>query len=224
VKQGSKILLGLLGVAGMAMAAPLNVAGNTNGSTSSMLGGTNGGVTFSPTTFSASVTNGGPAVTKTIGTFDSYCTGIPGTCNGLDTFDLSVTFTAPTGVDGSPASYTAIIGGNLLDFDSSYALVFGDPTQTFTFDNGTINGTITFTVDEPNWAPVVGNYINLNDGSGRYVKVDKKYTYEFTPGQTYLNADVSAVWTTDAVPEPTSVILLGTLLCGVGYCFRKKFA
>ena len=206
-------LVSLIAVTGM-MAANLNVAGNTDGSTTNGLGGTDGGVTFTPGTFSVNIPNGGAKFGVDVGEFDSYCDGIVFNCNGSDPFTLDLDFTAPTGVDGSPTTFTGAVHGEILTLDSQYGVTFSDPVQSFTFNNGVDNGTITFSLE------TFFGTVPLNDGSYVYNRDEKRYVID--PGTTDLLADICVNYSADPVPEPASVVLLGSAFAGLVFAFRRK--
>jgi len=112
-------------------------------------------------------------------------------------FTLNVSFTAPTGINGGQgAIYTAIITGSVspnLD-QGGVNILFNNPSQLFTFNDGTNNGTFSLTV--PNLFVQTGRSAQLTAG--------------ITGQQTAV------------VPEPTTLLLMGTGLTGVMAKLRQR--
>ncbi|MBA2733732.1 MAG: PEP-CTERM sorting domain-containing protein [Acidobacteria bacterium] len=111
-------------------------------------------------------------------------------------FTLNVTFTSPTGIaGGQSASYTATITGSVspnVD-QGGVDIVFNNPSQTFTFNNGTTSGSFTLTV------------ANLFVQTGRSAN---------------LTAGIRGAQ--NPIPEPATMILLGTGLAGIAAKVRKR--
>ena len=135
-------------------------------------------------------------------------------------FDLQLTFSLPTGISGGQTNtFIADVDGFVVysDLLGNFAVDFTNPTQTFTFDDGTTSGTLTFKIEEDR-----DHDVDLNNGYWTNEGTTRHPNWVFTPGTTNLNADSCAIWTSDPVPEPTSILLLGTLFAGLGLTFRRK--
>jgi hypothetical protein len=111
-------------------------------------------------------------------------------------FVLNVTFTAPAGiVGGQGATYTATIEGSISPNvgQGGVDITFNNPSQTFLFNNGTTSGSFTLTV------------ANLFVQSGQSAN---------------LTAGIRG--SQNPIPEPATMLLLGTGLAGVAAKVRKR--
>src|SRR2546423_3033501 len=114
------------------------------------------------------------------------------------TFDLNVIFTVPAGINGGPATtYTASILGSVSPNISQGGvnIHFLSPTQLFTFSNS--SGTGSFSLTVPDLFVQSGQSASLTAG--------------FTGEQS-----------APAIPEPMTIILLGTGLSGIAAKLRQR--
>jgi hypothetical protein len=112
-------------------------------------------------------------------------------------FQLDITFTAPTGIAGGQgATYTATIVGSVSpNIDQGGVSVhFLNPSQTFTFNDGVNSGTFSLTVAD------------LFVQSGRSADLTAGFTGQQNP----------------VIPEPTTLLLLGTGITGIAAKLRKR--
>ena len=206
-----------------ARADEVHIAGSTAGCfgaactpmpTDTILGLTYNNSTFAGTTAGGFRGLGGnptpPANVNNLGSFTLLST--PNTYNS--TFTLQVTFTAPQGINGSNvATFTATltgtvisdnIGGVMLDFDNTPLL--------FTFDDA---------VCEPDpTGGIPGQQTTCGSGSFFFSVND----LAIDPNQTAaLTGQISGA-TQTTIPEPMTMVLLGTGLAGVAAKVRRRKA
>jgi hypothetical protein len=185
-------LIAIFGAGQIAKADPITVSGTSSGT---VTGTAASFLTFTGNNFTATTAGGVGSFSGNdrIGTFVLASTVGETPVNG--TFMLNLTFTSPTGINGGQtATYTATVSGTISTSNvGGVSIVFDNPVQTFTFANATSAGSFSITL--PNIFVQSGDTANLTAG--------------LSGNQT-------------AVPEPATMILLGTGLAGVAARIRKR--
>lgn len=154
------------------------------------------GVTFTGTQFFTGTTAlgiGSLSGANSLGTF-FLNTGPLAATSGL--FQLDITFTSPTGIlGGQGATYVATIVGSISpNIDQGGVNIhFPNPTQTFSFDDGINTGTFSLTVAD------------LFVQSGRAANLTAGIVGQQAP-----------------IPEPATLLLLGTGVTGIAMKLRRR--
>ena len=113
-------------------------------------------------------------------------------------FQLNITFTTPTGIAGGQNTiYTATVFGSIapaLNQEGGVNVHFHNPTQTFAFNDGQNSGSFSLTLVD--------------------VFVQSRWEAKLTAGITGQQ--------TPAVPEPATLLLLGTGISGIAMKLRQR--
>jgi hypothetical protein len=127
-------------------------------------------------------------------------------------FTLDVTFISPTGiVGGGTWGFDALLNGTITkQGDGSLNLDFNPGSKDFTFQNASSGGFFTFSV------------ANLGDMRWNQFSGDGSHQGDYELVGSISGAVDPPVAPTGAVPEPGSVWLAATAICGTAIGLRRK--
>jgi hypothetical protein len=205
-----RILLVVLAAVSASTAAQPEIKGNTNAS-AFWYNGVNQGLdwqrlVFTPGSFDVTTTDGSATIAN-LGQFSLTppSSGNDNYDNG--SFNLVLTFTLPTGLTNGDTTWDAVLSGKIVhNGNDSVDLSFNQWSDTFTYTNEDGSGQFTLTLG--GW-----------DSNGVPQVVNGHYVYDLCQAQM-AGQITNASFT--SVPEPSAVLLFGTMLLGVTGLLRRK--
>jgi hypothetical protein len=152
----------VLGIAGIASADEVHFTGSTLGrfnaqafaGTNTLLDLVYNNSTFDNTTVNGALDLGGDPTPPNFNNLGSFSLGLTNNTYNGNTFQLMVTFTAPTTITGgSISTFSDILSGTILDGQGGVFVDFYNTPQTFTFSNGSVTGTFTMFINDVSITP-----------------------------------------------------------------------